>query len=399
MSAILKFSYKAYDADKTFQAGELEAESLNAAHFVLQRLGLVPVEIKPIKKTFIATLSELYDRQRVGDKWASLFFRQLSTMLAVMNLRDALELMSSTAQDRTQKKILQSLLQDVTLGKTLDEALSKFGAIFSGTAIQLVVIGHQSGRLQEISLKLADQLERNYQSSKKIRSAMYYPAFVMLAAFVAIGILISTVLPVFAGFFEGQGERLPILTRAMLSLGLFLSNNILWIAAALVAIAFGLIFCYDRSDAFKRLCDRLTLQLPFVGRLAQQTHWMNFFGSMSFLLESGVRIDRAVQMAASASNNSWLRAELNEVRRQLESGGRLRSEIFPPECLGLITSGESSGTLPSMLERCEKLCAFEVEELSNQLPVKAELIGTLTAGIIVALIVFSVMLPVLSMGL
>ena len=399
MGGILKFSYKAYDADKNFQAGELEAENLNAAHFVLQRLGLVPVEIKPVKKNFLATLSELYDRQSVGDKWASLFFRQLSTMLAVMNLRDALELMSTTAQNRTQKKILQSLLQDVTIGKTLDEALSKFGAIFSGTTIQLVVIGHQSGRLQEISIKLADQLERNYQSAKKIRSAMYYPAFVMLAAVVAIAILISTVLPVFAGFFEGQGERLPTLTRLMLSLGLFLSQNILLIVAALVVVAFGLIFCYDRSDSFKMLLDRLTLQLPFVGRLAQQTHWMNFFGSMSFLLESGVRIDRAVEMASTASNNSWLRAELNEVRRSVESGGRFQSSIFPLECQGLITSGESSGTLPTMLERCEKLCAFEVEELSNQLPVKAELLGTLTAGVIVALIVFSVMLPVLSMGL
>lgn len=399
MSAILKFSYKAYDAEKIFQAGELEAESLNAAHSVLSQLGLIPVEIKPIRKSFLQTLAERLDRFRVGEKWASIFFRQLSTMLAVMNLRDALELMSTTARDRTQKKILLSLLNDVTLGKTLDEALSKFGAIFSGTVVQLVVIGHQSGRLQEISLKLADRLEHQYQSSKKLKSAMYYPTFVTCAALIAVAVLISTVLPTFAGFFAGQGSTLPPLTLAMLNLGLFFSKHIFSIVAALVLIAIGLFFCYDRSDSFRLQIDRLVLKLPFVGRLARQSHWMNFFGSLSFLIESGVRIDRAIEMSARASSNSYLRAELLELKRRVESGGSFQSPLFPPECQGLITSGETSGTLPQMLERCEKLCAFEVEELSNQLPVKAEIAGTLTAGIIVALIVFSVILPVLSMGM
>ncbi|MBR1580336.1 MAG: type II secretion system F family protein [Selenomonadaceae bacterium] len=394
---MLKFSYKAYDADRVFQAGELEAENLNAAHVVLQHLGLVPVELKPIDKTFAALVSERVERHKVGDKWASLFFRQLSTMLAVMNLRDALELMSTTNQDRTQRRILQSMLQDVTLGKTLDQALTKFGSIFSGTVIQLVVIGNQSGRLQEISAKLADQLEREYQSSKKIKSAMYYPIFVMAAAVLAIVILISTVLPTFAGFFSGQ--ELPTLTRMVLSLGVFLSERFPLIVATVFGMILGAWWIYERSAAIRLMSDRLLLKIPFVGRLAQQTHWMNFFGSLSFLIESGVRLDRAVEMAASASGNSFLRAELKELRRKVESGGRFQSDLFPAECQGLITSGETSGTLPLMLERCEKLCAFEVEELSSQLPVKAEIAGTLMAGVIVALIVFSVMLPILSMGL
>ncbi|MBQ9480510.1 MAG: type II secretion system F family protein [Selenomonadaceae bacterium] len=394
---MLKFSYKAYDAERVFQAGELEAENLNAAHVVLQHLGLVPIEIKPIDKTFAALVSERVERRKVGDKWASLFFRQLSTMLAVMNLRDALELMSTTNQDRTQRRILQSMLQDVTLGKTLDQALTKFGSIFSGTVIQLVVIGNQSGRLQEISAKLADQLEREYQSSKKIKSAMYYPIFVMAAAVLAIGILISTVLPTFAGFFSGQ--ELPTLTRMVLSLGVFLSERFPLIVATVFGMILGAWWIYERSAAIRLMSDRLLLSVPFVGRLVQQTNWMNFFGSLSFLIESGVRLDRAIEMAATATGNSFLRAELKELRRKVESGGRFQSELFPAECQGLITSGETSGTLPSMLERCEKLCAFEVEELSSQLPVKAEIAGTLMAGVIVALIVFSVMLPILSMGL
>ena len=313
---MLKFSYKAYDADKTFQSGELDAESLNAAHSVLQHLGLIPVEIKPINKTFIALVSERVERYKVGDKWSSLFFRQLSTMLAVMNLKDALELMSTTCRDETQKRILQSLLQDVTLGKTLDMALSKFGSIFSGTTIQLVAIGNQSGRLQEISAKLADQLEQQYQSSKKIRSAMYYPAFVMCAAVLAIGVLLSTVLPTFAGFFEGQGESLPALTRAMLSIGMLLSNYFPLIVSTVLVLSVGSWFCYQRSASIRLMCDRLLLRVPFIGRLARQTHWMNFFGSLSFLLESGVRLDRAVEMSSTASDNAYLRAELRSERNQ-----------------------------------------------------------------------------------
>ena len=399
MIDIPKFAYKAYDSEKMFQSGELDAENINAAHFVLQRLGLIPVEIKVIRKNFLATIADQLERQRVGERWSTIFFRQLSTMLAVMNLRDALELMATTTQDRTQSKILQSILQDVTNGKTLDQALSKYAAIFSGTVIQLVVIGHQSGRLQEIAAKLADQLERNYQSSKKLRSAMQYPAFVMLVALLAVGFLLSTVLPTFSGFFAGQNAELPLLTRMLLETGTFLSTNLLPIVAIIGIIIFGAWFCYDRLAVFRLQLDRLILKVPFVGRLAWRSHWMNFFGAMSFLLESGVRLDRAVEMSASTLNNAWLRAELQEVRRRVEHGDSFRSALFPPDCMGLITSGEASGTLPEMLERCEMLCAFEVEEMSNQLPVKAEIAGTLTAGMIVALIVFSVMLPVLSMGL
>ena len=395
----MKFSYKAYDSEKVFQSGELEAENLNAAHVVLRHLGLMPVEIKEIRKTFVAIVLEQIDKQRVGDKWASIFFRQLSTLLGVMNLRDALELMSTTASNQTQTKILQSLLQDVTLGKSLDEALSKFGAIFSNTVVQLVVIGHESGRLQEIAAKLADQLERDYQSSKKLKSAMYYPAFILCAALIAIGFLITTVLPKFAGFFAGQNSQLPMLTRLLLELGVFLSDKFLPLSAVVVLIAAGIWFLYDRLMPFRLQLDRLMLKIPFVGRLAAQSHWMNFFGAMAFLIESGVRLDRAIEMAAASIDNAWLRAELREVSRRVESGGSFQCPIFPPECSGLIASGESGGTLPSMLERCEMLCAFEVEELSRQLPVKAEIAGTLTAGVIVSMIVFSVMLPVLSMGM
>ena len=399
MIDIPKFAYKAYDSEKMFQSGELDAENINAAHFVLQRLGLIPVEIKAIRKTVFATVLGYVDRYRVGGRWTSIFFRQLSTMLAVMNLRDALQLMVTATQDRTQRKILQSILQDVTIGKTLDAALSKFDAIFSGTAVQLAVIGHRSGRLQEIAAKLADQLERDYQSSKKLKSAMYYPAFIMCAAIVAIVFLLSTVLPTFAGFFAGQSSQLPLSTRMLLETGTFLSTNLLPIIATSGITFFSAWFCYDRFAAFRLQLDRLILKIPFVGQLAAKTHWMNFFGSMSFLLESGIRTDRAIEMSTAAIGNSYLRAELRELSRRVASGNPIRSELFPPECQGLIASGETSGSLPEMLERCEMLCAFEVEELSNQLPVKAEIAGTLTAGMIVALIVFSVMLPVLSMGL
>ena len=104
-------------------------------------------------------------------------------------------------------------------------------------------------------------------------------------------------------------------------------------------------------------------------------------------------------MTAKSTSNLYLRSVWIEIKHEVERGGQIYSKVFPAEYQGLITTGQASGTLPEMLKRCEKLSEFEVEELSSQIPVKAEIFGTLFVGIIVALIVFSVMLPVLSINI
>ena len=125
----------------------------------------------------------------------------------------------------------------------------------------------------------------------------------------------------------------------------------------------------------------------------------NFFGRLSFLLESGVTLDEAIKLCAAASKNLVVRKTLTEIKFSVERGASLGSmvakEKFPPLYVGLIVTGEAGGELVNMLRQCESMADFEVEEILRTLPAKAEIFGTLIAGLIVATLVFAVMLPIL----
>ena len=271
--------------------------------------------------------------------------------------------------------------------------------IFSHNVIQMINIAQKSGRMQEISERLADRLEKNYKSRKKLQSALYYPAVVFIVSLFAAAVLINVMLPTFASFFESQGSSLPELTLFFMKSAIFVSENFLSIFSSIIFLFVGFIFAYKKILPVRIFFDKLFLKIPFIGKLICYREWMNAFGSLSFLIESGIQIDDAVGMIAAATSNKYLRSIWLDIKYNVAHGDNLQSEIFPTEYQGLIATGEASGTLSDMLRRCEKMSEFELEEFSNQIPVKAEIFGTLFVGLIVAGIVFSVVLPILSIGL
>ena len=379
--------------------GELSAKNEREAYLVLQNQGLVAVEIKEIKKSIIGRIAEKIEYFNIDDKWTALFFRRLSTTLDIMTLNDALSLFAQSTKEKTQQKIIHSMINDIKRGRTLAEAMESYSSIFSKNIVQMIVIAQHSGRMQEITGKLAEQLEKNYKAKKKIRSALYYPTFVLIVAMIAISILISIVLPTFTNFFASQEMDLPILTKIFLTIGLFFANNLSMILFLITIVILMCLWIYKNSPEVQLLYDKSLLKLPFFGKLIAQREWMNSFGSLSFLLESGVQIDQAIEMIANATSNKHLKNLWLEIKYKVERGEHLQSTEIPTEYQGLITTGEASGTLPEMLKRCEMLSEFEVDEMSNQIPVKVEVFSTLFIGIIVALIAFSVILPVLSINI
>ena len=399
MLKIKKFAYTAFNHNNIFQEGELNAENERDAYITLQHQGLITVELKEIEKNFSKQISEYLEKFKVGDKWTALFFRQLSMTLDVMNLNDALNLFLLSAKNKTQQKILQSIINDIKRGKSLADSMQNHSQIFSHNVIQMINIAQKSGRMQEISERLADRLEKNYKSRKKLQSALYYPAVVFIVSLFAAAVLINVMLPTFASFFESQGSSLPELTLFFMKSAIFVSENFLSIFSSIIFLFVGFIFAYKKILPVRIFFDKLFLKIPFIGKLICYREWMNAFGSLSFLIESGIQIDDAVGMIAAATSNKYLRSIWLDIKYNVAHGDNLQSEIFPTEYQGLIATGEASGTLSDMLRRCEKMSEFELEEFSNQIPVKAEIFGTLFVGLIVAGIVFSVVLPILSIGL
>ena len=390
-----KFKYKGYNAQAVEQVGTLEAENYSEAYAALSYQGVTVVKLEQAQAGFAKTLENFWLKLKLGGQWRSVFFRELGVMLGVMTLHDSLKTLAGAAKNHPSEKILNELVAAVGEGQSFFAALGRYEIIFGGDAIQSVEIGEKSGNLQDVTARLASQLERNYSTEKKIRGAMYYPLFVLLAAFVAAAILINVTLPVFENLFAQQGGELPLVTLILLHGGRFLSEHWLLIVFAFAA---GVIFfasIYDRSAALRFLLDELKLKF----KLLREIELRNFFGRLSFLLESGVTLDEAIKLCAAASKNLFVQKKLTEIKFSVERGGSLGNliakENFPPLYVGLIVTGEAGGELVNMLRQCESMADFEVEEILRGLPAKAEIFGTLLAGLIVATLVFAVVLPIL----
>lgn len=390
-----KFKYKGYNAQAVEQVGTLEAENYSEAYAALSYQGVTVIKLEQAQASFAKTLENFWLKMKLGGQWRSVFFRELGVMLGVMTLHDSLKTLAGAAKNHPSEKILNDLVAAVGEGQSFFAALGRYEIIFGGDAIQSIEIGEKSGNLQDVTARLASQLERNYSTEKKIRGAMYYPLFVLLAAFVAAAILINVTLSVFENFFAQQGGELPLVTLILLHGGRFLSEHWLLIVFAVVA---GVIFfatIYDRNAALRFLLDELKLKF----KLLREIELRNFFGRLGFLLESGVTLDEAIKLCAAASKNLFVQKKLTEIKFSVERGGSLGNliakENFPPLYVGLIVTGEAGGELVNMLRQCESMADFEVEEILRGLPAKAEIFGTLLAGLIVATLVFAVILPIL----
>lgn len=390
-----KFKYRGYDAQAAEQIGTLEAEDYAEAYAALNYQGVKVVKLEQSDADFFQTAENFLLKLKLGGQWRAVFFRELSVMLGVMTLHDSLKTLAHAAQNHPSEKILSALVAAVGEGQSFGAALGRYESIFGGDAIQSVAIGETSGNLQDVTARLANQLERNYSTEKKVRGAMYYPAFVLLAAFIAAVVLVNVTLPVFENFFAERGSDLPLVTMILLRGGRFLAEH--W-AIILIALILSVIACVTivrKVEAVKFSLDKLKLSV----KLLREVELRNFFGRLSFLLESGVTLDDALKLCAATCKNLCVKKILSDIKFSVERGESLGTlvakEKFPPLYVGLIVTGEAGGELVNMLRQCESMADFEVEEILRTLPAKAEIFGTVLAGLIVAMLVFAVMLPIL----
>ena len=395
-----KFKYKGYSAQSMPIFGTLEAEDYPTAYAALIYQGIVVVSLTQERLSLKKIFFDLILRWRLGGRWVSVFFRELGVMLGSMTLHNALEMLTQTSHGHVSEKILRDLTESVGGGEKFSNALKKYEIIFSGDIIQTVEIAEDSGKTQEVTKNLAARLERSYTVSRKVRGAMYYPVVVFCAAIIAAIIMIHVTLPVFESFFKEGGADLPFVTYAVLHGGKFLTEHLFLMTTIFFAVIIAAIVIYREVEEVKFFVDKLKFQI----KLLREIEFRNLFGRLSFLLESGVTLDEAIKISAVSSENLFMRKNLSGAKFSIEKGDTLEkvfAQTLPkisPLYLGLTATGEKTGELVEMLRQCESMADFEIEETLRELPAKAEVYGTLAAGLIVAILVFSIMLPIFNMS-
>ena len=320
-------------------------------------------------------------------------------MIGTMTLFQALQTLAKTAQGHPSEKILNELAIAIGEGEKLSDALRRHEIIFSGDVIQTIAIAEESGKTQEVTKNLAAQLERAHNTRRQVSGAMYYPLVVIVAAMIAAVVMMNVTLPVFANFYRDNGGELPFMTYALFHGGKFLTDNLIFVTLGIFFFVLSAFVSYYRIETVKFFVDKMKLNV----RLFREIELRNLFGRLSFLLESGITLDLAMKMISDASENLFLQQRLSTAQNAIEHGESLERvlrgalEKISPLYLGLIATGEATGEIVTMLRQCEELADFEIAETLRGLPAKAEVYGTLAAGVIVGALVFAVMLPIFNM--
>ena len=381
--------------------GELEAADEKIAGLQLKRRNLTVKKIKEKPKDLFENIS--FMKPKVTKKDLVIFTRQFSTMIdAGLPLVQGLTILSEQTENKTFKQILKKVTKDVEGGSALAEALSKHPKIFDSLFVNLVGAGEVGGILDIILQRLAAYIEKAEKLKSQIKGAMTYPIVVMIIAILVIAVILIFVIPVFEEMFRDLGSSLPLPTQIVVNMSRFLKGNIHYIIGSLVLLAW-LFKRYRNSKGGRKRLDALSLQLPIFGVLLKKVAVARFTRTLGTMISSGVPILEAMEVVAKTAGNVILEEVIYEVRTSISEGQTIaeplsEAGIFPHMVVQMISVGEATGSLDTMLEKIADFYDNEVdiavEALTSMLePMLMVFLGGTIGGLVV-----SMYLPIFKMA-
>lgn len=395
----MKFVFKAKDAQGVVREGIVEAVSSKAAAEILSRNALVPVSIKAEEKTSALTKSFQKIWEGVKQKELVVFFQQLATLVeAHVPLVSSLRTIEDQTNNRYFRIILKEMADDIEDGAPFSIAIEKHSDTFSPLVINMLRAGEASGELQKSIETVARSIEKNYQLAAKIKGALYYPAFVLAAAFIIGFLVVTFILPKITIMIKEMHVPVPWYTSVLIWLGDFMS--VYWWAVLLVlgAAITGLVY-YVRSEAGRREWQMILLKIPVIGNLARSIYITRFAENLSTLLDGGIPVVQALKIVSDVIGNQVFTKIILRAADEVRTGGTmstvfLRSHEIPPIVSQMIRIGEETGSLVNVLGSTAKFYNQEVETMTKSLTTLIEPILIVILGIGVGIMVVGVLLPI-----
>ena len=333
----------------------------------------------------------------------TLFTRQLSTLLrAGVPLTRALETLRKQERQKAFRQVIDDLVHQVRGGNKLSDGLARYPSIFDGLYVNMVRAGESGSIMEDVLQRVATFMEKARALKKKVRSALVYPAVVILVAAVIVGFLVSYVIPQFETIFASmlRGQRLPPLTEGVLAVSDFVRER-WWILGGMAVLAVvGWNFA-RRTAAGGRLIDRASLSLPIVGDLIRKISIARFTRTFGTLIASGVPILEALRIARDVSGNRVVEAALTRVHDRVRDGDPVarpleQTNVFPVMVSSMIEVGEETGQLPAMLERIADDYEEDVDTAVAGLTSALEPVLIVLLAVVVGTIVIALFLPIIA---
>jgi type IV pilus assembly protein PilC len=381
--------------------GEMEAPTEAAIRIHLRQQNIIPTKI--VSKGKAIKISLPFLKRKVNQRAIAIFTRQLATMIdAGLPLVQSLEILSSQQENKVFKNIIREIREDVEGGSTFAGALKKHPVTFNELYTNLVVAGEEGGILDNILTRLANYIEKSEALKKKVKSALIYPATIVGVAVIVVMILMIFVIPVFETMFKSAGQNLPLPTLIVVTLSKFIKKYVVIVIPSLILLVF-LLRKYHQTQNGKAVLDRLLLKLPVFGPLFKKIAVARFSRTLGTLVSSGVPILDGLSIVSRTSGNRTIETAILNARASIREGETIaeplnRSGIFPPMVIQMISVGESTGALDSMLSKIADFYEEEVDIAVANLTSLLEPFLMVFLGVVIGGVVISMYLPIFQMA-
>lgn len=394
------FTYKARDSRGDAVKGEIEASSADSVASQLLNSGITPVEIYETEAT-----SDLLEELRI--KFASgkpelddliLFCRQMYTLnkAGVPIIRGIGGLQEST-KNIPLSEALKHILLELESGRELSSAMAQQGDLFTPLMISMVRVGENTGKLDDAFLQLSQYLEMERDTRNRIKMALRYPAFVILAIATAVAIVNIWVIPAFATVFSRMSMELPWQTQLLIGISDFSVSYWPYMLTALFAAFFGF-RAYTRSEKGKYKWDRAKLRFPIVGSIIKRALLSRFARTFAMATRSGVPLIQTLTVVARAVDNDYVADKVLSMRNGIERGDSLTrtamaTGMFTPLVLQMLNVGEETGAVDDMMDEVADFYEREVDYELKNLSSAIEPILIIAVGILVLILALGIFLP------
>jgi MSHA biogenesis protein MshG len=399
------FAYKGRDGRGEPVNGVLEGADSGAVAGQLFSSGIVPLEINPSAPP--REKNEFFERWlkkgQVSHTDVLLYSRQMFTLLkAGVPIMGALKGLEDSTVNKYFASVVRDVRESLDTGRELSASLARHPNVFSQFYTSMVSVGEQTGRLEEVFLRLFEHLEFEKFMREQIKAALRYPSFVVATMGVAIVVINIFVIPAFAKVYKGFKTELPLMTKVLINFSNFMSENWYFLLAGFI----GLIFAFRAWTGTPRgrmQWDRMKLSIPIAGPIVLKATLARFSRSFSMAFRSGVPVTSALAMVAGTVDNVFVADRINRMREGVERGESVLrtardAKVFTPVVLQMIAVGEESGALDDLTSEIADLYQREVEYEIKNLSAQIEPILIVALGVMVLILALGVFLPIWDLG-
>ncbi|MDE2399605.1 MAG: type II secretion system F family protein [Patescibacteria group bacterium] len=396
------FNYKAVDQGGINKEGEIDAPNRDLAISGLQHRGLVVISIKNEDEK--KSIFEMSFFDKVSNKDVVILSRQISTLFeAQVSALKAFTMLAANSEKKTLSRTLTQIGDDLQAGVSISGALSRHPDVFSDFYINMVKVGEETGKLNQVFLHLADYLDRQYSLTSKTRNALIYPVFVIFTFFVVMTLMFTIVIPKLSSIITDSGQPVPFFTQIIIGISnIFVHYGFLIL---IFFVFFGVwIWRLSVTERGKIYLDSVRLSIPGVGNLYKKLYLSRIADNMDTMLSSGVPILRVIEITSKVVGSRLYKTLLEEVSDNVKAGLSISAafekhpEQIPGIMVQMIKVGEETGSLGSILKTLAEFYKREVDGAVDTLVGLIEPVMIVVLGLGVGILLVSILMPIYNMA-